>query len=161
VFNTFTLKSRVDQMAIDHGLARLDRMGVPPKARNVLEALARMAGTDAKRRDGRVLGISITERSNSLGAGAVKISPDSASGKIRAHKIRQASTAGKSRNAQPPLHEALTIRDGSLEQSNLHNYNVLPRANAESGICGLLPTVGPARRGALPSSTSTRAQRPW
>src|SRR5262249_62212701 len=87
VFNTVGIESFVDQMAVDQGMDpiefRFERMGATPKARKVFEALAQMSDYKAKRTDGRALGISITERSGSLGAGAVEISLDRASGKIR------------------------------------------------------------------------------
>ena len=91
VFNTFAIESFVDQMAVDQGIDpiefRFERMGATPKARKVFEALAQMSDYKAKRPDGRAIGISITERSGSLGAGAVEISLDRATGKIRVHKV--------------------------------------------------------------------------
>src|SRR5262245_44243287 len=98
VFNTFAIESFVDQMAVDQGMDpiefRFERMGATPKARKVFEALAQMSDYKAKRPDGRALGISITERSGSLGAGAVEISLDRASGKIRVHKVWVAVDGG-------------------------------------------------------------------
>ena len=144
VFNTFAIESMVDQMAADQGLNpitfRLERMGATPKTRNVLEALAGMADIDAERPNGRALGISLTERSNSLGAGAVEVSLDRASGKIRVHKVWLVVDGGQI--VQPAaakanvesgiiyglsgmLHERITIKDGSVEQSNFHDYNVI------------------------------------
>jgi isoquinoline 1-oxidoreductase beta subunit len=99
-----------------------------------------MADYKAARPDGRALGISITERSGSLGAGAVEISLDRASGKIRVHKVWTAIDGGLI--VQPAaakanvesgiiyglsavLHERVTIRDGAVEQSNFHDYNVM------------------------------------
>jgi isoquinoline 1-oxidoreductase beta subunit len=144
VFNTFAIESFVDQMAADQGMDpidfRFERMGATPKARKVFAALAQMADAKAARPDGRALGISITERSGSLGAGAVEISLDRASGKIRVHKVWVAIDGGLI--VQPAaakanvesgiiyglsgvLHERVTIRDGAVEQSNFHDYNVM------------------------------------
>jgi len=144
VFNTFAIESFVDQMAADQGIDpiefRFERMGATPKARKVFEALAQMSDSKAKRPDGRALGISITERSGSLGAGAVEISLDRSSGKIRVHKVWVAVDGGVI--VQPAaaqanvesgilyglssvLHERITIRDGAVEQSNFHDYNVM------------------------------------
>jgi len=144
VFNTFAIESFVDQMAADQGMDpiefRFERMGATPKARKVFEALAQMSDSKAKRPDGRALGISITERSGSLGAGAVEISLDRSSGKIRVHKVWVAVDGGVI--VQPAaaqanvesgilyglssvLHERITIRDGAVEQSNFHDYNVM------------------------------------
>jgi isoquinoline 1-oxidoreductase beta subunit len=144
VFNTFAIESFVDQIATDQGIDpiafRLERMGATPKARKVFETLAQMADAKAKRPDGRALGISITERSGSLGAGAVEISLDRASGKIRVHKVWVAIDGGlvvqpaaAKANVESAityglssvLHERVTIKDGVVEQSNFHDYNVM------------------------------------
>ena len=115
-------------------------MGATPKARKVFEALAQMADYKAKRGDGRALGISITERSGSLGAGAVEISLDRTSGKIRVHKVWVAIDGGlivqpaaAKANVESAiiyglssvLHERVTIKDGAVEQSNFHDYNLM------------------------------------
>jgi isoquinoline 1-oxidoreductase subunit beta len=144
VFNTFAIESLVDEIAADQGMDpiafRLERMGATPKTRKVFEALAQMADTNAKRPEGRALGISITERSGSLGAGAVEISLDRASGKIRVHKVWVAVDGGlvvqpgaAKANVESGilyglssvLHERVTIKDGAVQQSNFHDYNVM------------------------------------
>src|SRR5215467_3199333 len=144
VFNTFAIESFVDQMAIDQNMDpiafRFERMGATPKARKVFETVAQMADAKAKRPDGRALGISITERSGSLGAGAVEISLDRSSGKIRVHKVwvaidgglivQPASAKANVESAiiyglSSVLHERVTIKDGVVEQSNFHDYNVM------------------------------------
>src|SRR4029453_11919761 len=98
VFNTFAIESLVDQMAVDQGVDpiafRMGRMGLVPRGRKVLETVAQMSDWQAKRPDGRALGISITERSGSLGAGVVEISLDQGSGKIRGHKGWAAAGGG-------------------------------------------------------------------
>src|SRR5919204_374181 len=144
VFNTFAIESFVDQMAVDQGMDpiefRFERMGATPKARKVFETLAQMSDYKAKRPEGRAIGISITERSGSLGAGAVEISLDRASGKIRVHKVWVAVDGGVI--VQPAaaqanvesgivyglssvLHERITIKDGAVEQSNFHDYSLM------------------------------------
>jgi isoquinoline 1-oxidoreductase beta subunit len=144
VFNTFAIESLVDQMAADQGMDpiafRFERMGATPKARRVFETLAQMADYKAQRPDGRAVGISITERSGSLGAGAVEISLDRASGKIRVHKVWLAVDGGvvvqpaaAKANVESAiiyglscvLHERISIKDGVVEQSNFHDYNVM------------------------------------
>ena len=94
----------------------------------------------AKRPDGRAIGISITERSGSLGAGAVEISLDAKTGKIRVHKVWAAIDGGvivqpaaAKANVESAiiyglssiLHERVTIKDGVVEQSNFHDYNLM------------------------------------
>src|SRR5690606_9494628 len=91
VFNVYAIESLVDQMAADAKMDpiefRLQRMSVTPKARRCFEAVAAMCDWKAKRPEGRALGVSVTERSGSLGAGVVEISLDRPSGKIRVHKV--------------------------------------------------------------------------
>jgi isoquinoline 1-oxidoreductase beta subunit len=144
VFNTFAIESFVDQMAADQGIDpiefRFERMGAIPKTRKVFETLAQLADYKAPRPEGRAIGISITERSGSLGAGAVEISFDRATGKIRVHKVWLAVDGGMI--VQPAaakanvesaiiyglssvLHERLSIKDGVVQQSNFHDYNVM------------------------------------
>jgi isoquinoline 1-oxidoreductase beta subunit len=144
VFNTFAIESFVDQMAVDQGMDpiefRFERMGATPKARKVFETLAQMSDSKATRPEGRAIGISITERSGSLGAGAVEISLDRASGKIRVHKVwvaidggiivqpaaaRANVESGILYGLSSVLHERITIRDGAVEQSNFHDYNLM------------------------------------
>ena len=144
VFNTFAIESFVDHIAADQGVDpiafRFERMAASPKARKVFETLAEMSDYKAKRAEGRAIGISVTERAGSLGAGAVEISLDRTSGKIRVHKVWAAIDGGVV--VQPAaaqanvesgivyglssvLHERITIRNGSVEQSNFHDYNVM------------------------------------
>jgi isoquinoline 1-oxidoreductase beta subunit len=99
-----------------------------------------MCDYKAPRPDGRALGISVTERSGSLGAGAVEISLDRASGKIRVHKVWVAVDGGvivqpeqAKHNVESAiiyglssvLHERVTLKEGRVEQSNFHNYQLL------------------------------------
>ena len=144
VFNVFAIESMVDQMAADQGMDpiefRFERMGASPKARKVFETLAQMSDYKAARPKGRAVGISITERSNSLGAGAVEVSLDRKTGKIRVHKVWVAVDGGlivqpesARHNVESAiiyglssvLHERVTIKDGTVQQSNFHDYNVM------------------------------------
>ena len=144
VFNVFAIESFVDQMAVDQGMDpvefRLERMSISPRARAVFEKVAQMSDWKAPRPDGRALGISISERSGSLGAGVVEISLDRATGKIRVHKTWLAIDGGlivqpemARANIQSGivyglssvLHERITIKGGVVEQSNFHDYHVL------------------------------------
>ncbi len=144
VFNVFAIESMVDQMAVDQGIDpiafRFERMAINPKGRKVFETVAQMSDWKAKRPDGRALGISITERSGSLGAGVVEISLDRNAGKIRVHKVWVAVDGGlivqpeaAKHNVESAiiyglssvLHERVTIKDGVVEQSNFHDYNLM------------------------------------
>jgi isoquinoline 1-oxidoreductase beta subunit len=144
VFNVFAIESLVDQMAADAGMDpiefRLQRMSITPKARRCFETVAQMCDWKAKRPDGRALGVSVTERSGSLGAGVVEISLDRSSGKIRVHKVWTAIDGGIIVTPEPAkaniesaiiyglssvLHERASMKNGVVEQSNFHDYNVM------------------------------------
>jgi isoquinoline 1-oxidoreductase subunit beta len=94
----------------------------------------------AQRPQGRAIGISITERAGSLGAGAVEMSVDEKSGKIRVHNVWLAVDGGvvvqpaaAKANVESAiiyglssvLHERVSIKDGVVQQSNFHDYNVM------------------------------------
>src|SRR3954462_13899412 len=144
VFNVFAIDSMVDRMAADEGMDplafRFEKMAATPKARKVFETLAEMCDYKTARPEGRALGISITERSGSLGAGAVELSLDRASGKIRVHKVWVAVDGGvvvqpeqAKRNVESAmiyglssvLHERVTLKQGRVEQSNFHDYTLM------------------------------------
>jgi isoquinoline 1-oxidoreductase beta subunit len=144
VFNVHAIESMVDRMAVDQGMDpiefRFEKMAATPKARKVFEALAEMCDYKAQRPAGRALGISITERSGSLGAGAVEASLDAKSGKIRVHKVWVAVDGGiivqpeqAAHNVESAiiyglssvLHERVTIKDGRVQQSNFHDYKLM------------------------------------
>lgn len=144
VFNVFAIESFVDEMAVAANMDpiefRFQRMAATPKARRVFEHVAKMCDWTAKRPEGRALGISISERSGSLGAGVVEVSLDRKTGKIRVHKVWIAVDGGivvqpaaAAANVESGilyglssmLHERVTVKDGVVEQSNFHDYNVM------------------------------------
>lgn len=144
VFNVFAIESMVDQMAVDANMDPIDfrlmRMAIIPKARKCFETVAQMCDWKAPRPAGRALGISMTERSGSIGAGVVEISLDRTTGKIKVHKVWVAVDGGVIVQPGPAkanvesaiiyglssvLHERVTIKDGAVEQSNFHDYNVM------------------------------------
>ncbi len=148
VFNVFAIESFVDEMAADQGMDpvefRLQRMSISPRARAVFEKAAQMSDWKTSRPEGRALGISISERSGSLGAGVAEISLDRATGKIRVHKAWVAVDGGVV--VQPAaaranvesgiiyglssvLHERVTLKGGVVEQSNFHDYHLLRMAD--------------------------------
>jgi isoquinoline 1-oxidoreductase beta subunit len=108
-----------------------------------------MSDWKAPRPEGRALGISISERSQSLGAGVAEISLDRTSGKIRVHKAWVAVDGGLV--VQPEmaranvesgilyglssvLHERVTMKAGVVEQSNFHDYHLLRMADLPEGM---------------------------
>jgi isoquinoline 1-oxidoreductase beta subunit len=143
-FNLFAIESFVDEMAADQGIDpidfRIERMGLIPRARRVFEKVAEMSDWKAKRPEGRALGVAISERSGSLGAGVVEVSLDRNTGKLRVHKVWLAGDGGiivqpeaAKANVESGiiyglsnvLHERVTVKDGAVEQSNFNDYNVL------------------------------------
>jgi isoquinoline 1-oxidoreductase beta subunit len=144
VFNVFAIESFIDQLAVDAGVDpiqfRIERMAATPKARKCFETVAKMCDWKTPRQAGRAIGVSITERSGSLGAGAVEISLNRQTGKIKVHKVWVAVDGGTVVNPGPAraniesaiiyglssvLHERVTLKDGVVEQSNFHDYNVM------------------------------------
>ena len=144
VFNVFAIESVVDEMAVAAKMDpidfRFDKMGANPKARRCFETVAKMCDWKAPRPEGRALGVSISERSGSLGAGVVEISLDKESGKIRVHKVWIAVDGGTIVTPGPAkanvesaviyglsgtLHEQMSMKDGAVEQSNFHDYELM------------------------------------
>ena len=148
VFNVYAIESFVDEMAAAEGMDpiefRLQRMSISARARTVFEKVAQMSDWKAPRPQGRALGVSISERSGSLGAGVAEISLDRASGKIKVHRTWLAVDGGLV--VQPDmaraniesgiiwglsgvLHERITVKDGVVQQSNFHDYHLLRMAD--------------------------------
>jgi len=148
VFNVFAIESFVDQMAAEAGIDpikfRIENMNATPRTRAVLEKVAAMSDWQAPRPQGRALGLSLSDRSGSQGAGVAEVSVDRASGKIRVHKTWLAVDGGLV--AQPEmaraniesgilhglsavLHERVTIKGGEVQQSNFHDYHLLRMAD--------------------------------
>ena len=144
VFNVFAIESFIDQMAVDAKMDpikfRFERMAATPKARKCFETVAKMCDWTAPRPDGRALGVSITERSGSLGAGVVEISLNRQTGKIKVHKVWVAVDGGTVVTPRPAranvesaiiyglssvLHERVTVKDGVVEQSNFNDYELM------------------------------------
>jgi isoquinoline 1-oxidoreductase beta subunit len=149
VFNVFAIESFVDELAAQAGMDpiafRLERMSITPRARRLFETVAAMSDWTAARPEGRAVGVSITERSGSLGAGVAEISLDRETGGIRVHKVWLAVDGGLI--VQPEaakaniesgivyglssvLTERVTVSGGVVEQSNFHDYTVLRMSDA-------------------------------
>jgi isoquinoline 1-oxidoreductase beta subunit len=148
VFNVYAIESFVDEMAAAERMDpidfRMQRMSMTPRARALFEKVAQMSDWKAPRPEGRALGVSISERSRSLGAGVAEVSLDRASGKIKVHKVWLAVDGGLV--VQPEmaranvesgilyglssvLHERVTMKAGVVEQTNFHDYHLLRMAD--------------------------------
>ncbi|MDH3532358.1 MAG: molybdopterin-dependent oxidoreductase [Gammaproteobacteria bacterium] len=152
-FNIFAIESLVDEMAAKEGLDPLEfrraRMSMTPKAEAVFAAVEKLSDWHRPRPSGRALGLSVTERSGSLGAGVVEISLDRKSGVIRVHKVWAAIDGGivvqpemARRNVESGivyglssvLKERATMKNGAVVQSNFHDYQVLRMAETPEEI---------------------------
>jgi isoquinoline 1-oxidoreductase beta subunit len=144
--NKFATETFIDEIAVKRGIDpvafRLELLKNTPRARRVVETVARMADW-GKKRDGRGLGFAFIDYSGTLLAGAAEVSLDRASGQIKVHKFWCAIDCGVA--VQPDnvvaqsessivyglglaLTERISIKDGEVEQSNFYDYRV-PRMN--------------------------------
>jgi isoquinoline 1-oxidoreductase beta subunit len=152
-FNLFAIEGLMDEMAEKEGMDpfefRRQRVAMTPKAREVFDAVERMSDWPTKRPAGRALGLSVSERSGSLGAGVVEISLDQQTGKIRVHKVWVAIDGGTIVQPEMARHnvesgivyglssvlkERATMKDGKVRQSNFHDYEVLRMSEAPEEI---------------------------
>jgi isoquinoline 1-oxidoreductase subunit beta len=148
-FSLFAIESLVDEMAAAEGMDpfafRRQRLAMTAKAKRVFDTVEKMSDWSAKRPEGRALGLSVTERSNSLGAGVVEISLNRESGMIRVHKVWVAIDSGIVVQPEMARHnvesgiifgvsgalkERATVTDGVVVQSNFHDYEVLRMSEA-------------------------------
>jgi isoquinoline 1-oxidoreductase beta subunit len=144
VFNVFAIESFVDEMAaaekMDPVEFRMQKMAMGERGRAVFQKVSQMSDWKAPRPQGRALGISVSERSGSLGAGVAEISLDRDKGRIRVHKVwlavdgglvvqpgmaRANIESGIVYGLSSVLHERVTMKDGAVQQSNFHDYHVM------------------------------------
>jgi isoquinoline 1-oxidoreductase beta subunit len=144
--NKFATETFVDEIAVKRGIDpvafRLELLKNAPRARKVVETVARMADWGRKR-EGRGLGFAFIDYSGSLLAGAAEVSLDRGTGQIKVHNFWCAIDCGIA--VQPDnvaaqsegsivyglglaLSERISIKDGAVEQSNFYDYRV-PRLN--------------------------------
>jgi isoquinoline 1-oxidoreductase beta subunit len=152
-FNLFAIEGLVDEMAAKEGqdpfVFRRERLAMPEKAQRVFDMAEKMSDWKAKRPEGRALGLSVSERSGSVGAGVVEISLDRRSGKIHVHKVWAAVDGGTVVNPEMArrniesgviyglssvLKERATFKGGIVEQTNFHEYEVLRMSEAPEEI---------------------------
>jgi len=152
-FNLFAIESLIDEMAEKEGqdpiAFRRQRLALTPKAKATFDMVEKMSDWSRKRPAGRALGFSVSERSGSVGAGVVEISLDRNTGKIRVHKVWAAIHGGTvvqpemaRRNIESGviwgissvLKERATVKGGSVEQSNFHDYELLRMSEAPESI---------------------------
>jgi isoquinoline 1-oxidoreductase beta subunit len=144
--NKFVSEAFLDEIASKRGVDpvqfRLDLLKDSPRGRAVVQKVAQMADWGRKR-EGRGLGFAYIDYSGTLTAGIAEVSVDRGSGKIKVHNFWCSIDCGVAVHpdnviAQTEssivyglgmsLSERITVKDGVVEQSNFHDYNV-PRMN--------------------------------
>jgi isoquinoline 1-oxidoreductase beta subunit len=151
-YTKFAIESMLDELAhegrVDPLAFRLSLTG-DPRARRVLEKVAEMSGWGKPRADGTALGLAFAEYGifaptvGSLVAAVAEVSVDRRTGRIRVHNYWAAADAGLAVNPQAfanqvesaivwglsaALKERVTMRDGVVQQSNFHEYEILRMA---------------------------------
>jgi isoquinoline 1-oxidoreductase beta subunit len=187
-YNKFVSESFLDEVAASRGVDplawRLELTKDHPRAQAVIKAVAEMANWK-KKRPGRGLGVAFSDYHDTLTAGVAEVSVDKASGKIKVHNYWIAVDPGlviQPDNARAQiesaivyalsgaLSEELSMKDGTVQQSNFNDYHVLrmsdmpelhikiiatnnpPTGMGEVGI----PTVAPAIGNAVAQLTGKR-----
>lgn len=176
-YTRFGIECVIDEIAAAKGVdpvaLRLELLKDQPRARKVVETVARMAEWD-RQRDGRALGVAYSDAFGSHCAEIAEVSLDRATGEIRVHTVWCAVDPGiavQPRNiealmitgitggASHALFEQINIVNGEVQESNFDTYRVIRMSEApdiqvtviptpENPIGGIgqvgLPPIGPA-----------------
>jgi isoquinoline 1-oxidoreductase beta subunit len=191
-YNKFAAESFLDEIAHATGKdplqLRLELTKDHPRAQAVIKAVAEMAGWSKPRPKDRALGIAFSDYHDSFSAGIAEVSLERKTGKIRVHHYWIAGDAGiivQPQNAHAQLESAvvyglssalseeLTFKNGAVQQTNFHQYQVLRMSdvpeihtkiivtdNAPTGLGELgVPTVAPAIGNAVFKLTGKRLRQ--
>jgi isoquinoline 1-oxidoreductase beta subunit len=142
-YNKFAAECFLDEVAQSAGkdplAIRLELTKDQPRASAVIKAVAEMADWQRKR-DGRGMGLAFSDYHGTFSAGVAEVSVDRGSGKIKVHNywvavdpglvIQPDNVIAQLESAvvyglSAALLEELTIKDGAVQQSNFHDYQVL------------------------------------
>ena len=142
-FNKYAIEAFLDEIAQDQGIDPLEMrrnlLKDSPRALKVVEAVAEMADWGQKPTNGRAFGMAFAERSHSLAAAVCEISVDS-DGQIHVHRFWCTVDGGiivQPENASAQIEgaivlglsstllESITLSDGSVDQSNFHDYKLI------------------------------------
>ena len=176
-----------EKLGVDPVEFRLRNLKQAPRARVVIEEVARMSGWGTKRA-GRALGISYLDYSGTQVAGVAEVSIDPRLGNIKVHRFWCAIDTGIA--IQPDnvvaqtessivyglglaLTERITIEDGMVKQSNFYDYHVprmrdipeleiklIPTRNHPTGAGQMAtPLVAPAISNAVYQLTGVRLRQ--
>lgn len=155
----FAVEAFLDEIAtqrkIDPVQLRLDLLKNQPRARAVVEEVARMAEWTKPRPAGRALGFAYIDYTGSQLGGIAEVSVDKKTGVIKVHKFWCTIDCGIA--IQPDnvvaqtegsivyglglaLTERITFKDGVIEQSNFSNYPVPRMRDVPEMIVKVMPT---------------------
>jgi isoquinoline 1-oxidoreductase beta subunit len=161
VANKFATEVFLDEIAEKRGIdplaLRLQLLKDTPRGQAVVNAVVEMS--DYRRpRPGRGLGLAFVDYSNTLLAGVAEVSVDRASGVIRVHDFWCTIDPGVA--VQPDnvvaqtessivygigltLTERITVKDGAVQQSNFHDYEVPRMKDVPAMHVKLMATPNP------------------
>ena len=188
--NAFVTESFIDELALARKLDPLDfRRGLlakVPRAIAVLDTLSAMSQWQRKRSDGRGIGLCFRNEDGTLVGMVAEVAVDRKTGQIKVHHVWAAIDAGLA--IQPDniaaqiegaivytmgaaLSERVTMANGTVEQSNFHDYNVprmsdvpeievkvLSTPNPPSGIGEMGGNVTGAIANAVAAATGARVR---
>jgi isoquinoline 1-oxidoreductase subunit beta len=159
--NAFAIESFIDELAKelrkDPLAFRLEISQGEPRVQTLLRTVAEMSGW-SRPRSGTALGIAVQEKAETFAAGVAEVSVDRTSGKIKVHNFWAAIDAGlavQPRNlaAQTEggivwglghvLREKITIRNGSVQQTNYSDYQVARMSDVPSIEVRVISTDNP------------------
>lgn len=142
--NKFAIEAFLDEIANDQGTdpveLRRRLMIKSPRALATLNKAVEMSNWDTPSSEGRAKGVAFLERSGTLGTGICEISVNRNTGKIKVHhfwnaidagiivqpdNVRAQMEGGILMGMSSVLNEQITIVDGRVQQSNLHDYQLL------------------------------------
>ena len=156
--NAFANEVFMDEVAVKRGVDpvafRLQHLSNQPRARAVIEEVAKMADWGRKR-PGRGLGIAYLDYSGTQLAGIAEVSVDRASGAIKVHNfwctidcgvpVHPDNVIAQSESSLVyglglALMERITVEDGIVKQSNFYDYHVPRMKDLPAIHMKLIPT---------------------
>lgn len=159
-YTRFGIECVIDEIAAARGIdpvkLRLELLKEQPRARNVIETVARMAEWD-RERDGRGLGLAYSDAFGSHCAQIAEVSLDRETGVIRVHKVWCAvdpgiaiqprhiegmMIVGITNGTGHALFEQVNIVDGEVKEGNFDTYRVIRMSEAPEIEVAVVPTPG-------------------
>lgn len=157
-YTRFAIECVVDEIAsarsIDPLDLRLELLRDQPRARRVIETVARMAEWD-RQRDGRALGLAYSDAFGSHCAQIAEVSLNRETGEIWVHtvwcavdpgiavqprNVEAMMIAGITNGASHALFERINIIDGQVQESNFDTYRVMRISEAPDIKVSVIPT---------------------